>query len=496
MPKPSTERAKKSPAGVDRAFRQLLQVLPVQWKCLMVTLGTYVYGNKIRSPEQLLRVILLYCGADLSLLELSLVMRLQGVEISKQGLDKRLNRCGEFLQWLVKEVFEINELPSLPGQRRFLACDGTELSRPGPHSPRLRLHLCIELLSLSFVQMQLTGSKQGETLKRFEFRPGDVVLADRGFCRYQSVMYVALDCKADVLVRWHPAFPVYESRDAEQAMELHEKLQGQAEKSITSLSVWVKYSQKSKRKNKRELQGTLHIYKMTKDEAERSQRTLLKNYKRKNRPLNPTTAFLSQFVILFTTVHTLEISAETAMALYRCRWQIELAIKSLKSLLHIKKLRANPQSRMAEVYIWGKLLYMLLIDKKVRSCFEQDWTGLGSQQRRLTFWAPTKLLKGHVDSVLLQSHRWKPRHIAQCAEALTERRKGRPLQTLPPALLRLAPPCSLAAPPSLPCPAPEPDSKALRLLPPPPARRSKPRPSTPARPKQLLLKFPKLQCSA
>jgi hypothetical protein len=449
MPKPSTDTKKRSSASVDRAFRQLLQVLPAEWKGLMSELGAFVYGNKIRSPEELMRVILLYCGPDLALLELSLVMRLGRVEISAQALDKRLKRCAQFLEWLVKEALGMEPVASVPEGRRYLACDGTELSRRGPHSARLRLHLCIDLLSLGFVQAQLTGVGQGETLKRFKFQAGDVVLGDRAYCRYQSVLYVVHDCGADVLVRWNPSFPVYESRDAEQPMDLQEMLQGKAQRSLTSFPVFIKYSKKSSVKNKRELSGYLHIYKMTKDEAERSQRKLLRNYKRKNRTLNPKNAFLSQFVILFTTVAPLELSTEGAIALYRCRWQIELAFKNLKTLLDIKKLRAHPDSQLARLYIWGKLLYLLLIDRKVRSCFEQDWTSLGSSQRRLTLWRPIKLIKRQLDATLLQSHRWKPQHIASCSEALASApRLGRPLQTLPAKVLRLAVPSPLAPPQS------------------------------------------------
>lgn len=492
MPKPSTKSGKLSSSGADRAFRKLLQVLPPEWKLLMVELKAFVYGNKIRSSEELLRVILLYCGQDLSLMELSLVMRLDNVVISGPGLSKRVNRCADFLEWLVKEAMGWEDLPLLPGGRRFLACDGTELSRPGPHLPRLRLHLCIDLVNLSFVQAQLTSSKQGETLKQFKFQSKDVVLGDRNFCRYKSLMYVKLDCGADVLARWHPSFHVYESSIMEKSLDLSEKLKDLETGSIITVPVCAKYSKLSHEKNKRELNGHLHIYRMTEEEAKRSQRTLFKNYKRKNRSLDPKTRFLSHFVILFTTLSPLELSAEAALALYRCRWQIELAIKSLKSLLNIEKLRANPHSRLAQVYIWGKFLYMLLIDHRVRTCFEQDWTNLGSIQRRCTPWRPTKLIKRQIDSILLRSHRWKPEKIAECAEVFAQKpRKNRPLQTLPAEVLRLAklpPPSKPQFPASPQCST---ASRTLRALP-PPTRSTRPAQfvllPSPV-PQQLLLEF-------
>jgi IS4 transposase len=46
----------------------------------------------------------------------------------------------------------------------------------------------------------------------------------------------------------------------------------------------------------------------------------------------------------------------TLAALYRVRWQAELAIKRLKSLLDIDRLRAREHSALAELYLHGKLL--------------------------------------------------------------------------------------------------------------------------------------------
>ena len=38
------------------------------------------------------------------------------------------------------------------------------------------------------------------------------------------------------------------------------------------------------------------------------------------------------------------------------RWQVELAIKRLKSLLNIDQLRAKKNSALADLYLHGKLL--------------------------------------------------------------------------------------------------------------------------------------------
>ena len=48
------------------------------------------------------------------------------------------------------------------------------------------------------------------------------------------------------------------------------------------------------------------------------------------------------------------LSAQTIMGLYRCRWQVEIAIKRWKSVLDVDALRAKATSPLAEVWLHGK----------------------------------------------------------------------------------------------------------------------------------------------
>jgi hypothetical protein len=49
-----------------------------------------------------------------------------------------------------------------------------------------------------------------------------------------------------------------------------------------------------------------------------------------------------------------------------CDYNIELAIKRCKSLLDVDALRARQGSPLAELWLYGKLLYALLLDKRLR----------------------------------------------------------------------------------------------------------------------------------
>ena len=68
--------------------------------------------------------------------------------------------------------------------------------------------------------------------------------------------------------------------------------------------------------------------------------------------------------MLLTTLDAAAWPVERVMALYRLRWQIELAFKRLKSQLRLAELPAkDPQ--LARACILAKLILALLVDRLV-----------------------------------------------------------------------------------------------------------------------------------
>ena len=71
-------------------------------------------------------------------------------------------------------------------------------------------------------------------------------------------------------------------------------------------------------------------------------------------------------MFVFTTLTPDVLDTKTVMALYRTRWQIELVFKRLKSLLSLTELRAKQGSPLAEIYLYGKLLYAAMLECHLR----------------------------------------------------------------------------------------------------------------------------------
>jgi hypothetical protein len=71
-------------------------------------------------------------------------------------------------------------------------------------------------------------------------------------------------------------------------------------------------------------------------------------------------------VLVFTTLAPTGLSPQTIMALYRCRWQVDSAIKRGKSVLDVDAWRAKANSPLAGVWLQGKWLSALMLERRMR----------------------------------------------------------------------------------------------------------------------------------
>jgi IS4 transposase len=80
------------------------------------------------------------------------------------------------------------------------------------------------------------------------------------------------------------------------------------------------------------------------------------------------TAFLSHYIVLATTLSP-EISCEEVLEIYRFRWQVELVLKRLKSILDFGELpKKSEKSSLA--WLNAKLMVALLFEGFTASaCF-------------------------------------------------------------------------------------------------------------------------------
>jgi IS4 transposase len=82
---------------------------------------------------------------------------------------------------------------------------------------------------------------------------------------------------------------------------------------------------------------------------------------RMQKQLDPRSLIAAEFVVLATSLPAHVAPAEQVLAAYRLRWQIELAFKRLKSLLHIDRMPTQTEAG-GRTWLYAHLILALLTD--------------------------------------------------------------------------------------------------------------------------------------
>lgn len=347
-----------APQKLNEDWPKLLALLPQGWEAKAKELGALKFGRRFSGPESLLRTLLMYLSADCSMVET--VERARAgelVELSDVGLLKRINKSGAWLGWITEQLIQqspvgVMQCPALQG-RRILAADGSVVAEPGAITSTWRLHYTMDISTLRCCEVQVTSTKTGESLTQFSVQQGDVFIADRGFANRRGVNHV-LDAGGDILVRMNlSSLPLTDEQGSpfEQLVQLRTLQAGQT-------GEWPAVMKGSKG----DVAVRVCAYRKTDEQRTQGERTLKRTGQKKQKQLQAKTVEAAGYVVVVTTLDGLE--AQGVLALYRHRWQVELAFKRMKSLLGLSHLRKkNPEG--AKAWLQGKLLVACLIERLI-----------------------------------------------------------------------------------------------------------------------------------
>jgi hypothetical protein len=433
----TTPKNKPSPSpDPNTIFAQLLQDLPAETAVLAREFKAFTRARKIESPEQLLRVVLLFAALDYSEREVAANLTLTCPAINKfsgQAVRDRLTTCLPWLQALLPNLIKRPPLPALPLGMRLLALDASEISAPAERGT-WRLHALMDVASLQLVGLQLTDLKTGETLCNFSFEPGEVVLTDRGYSHRRGVAHL-LDSGGQVITRYNPYhIPLQDAHghSLDMAALLADCGRGETRTIEGFFSapdgklhhVWV------------------HVYRLPEQAAAEARRRCRRAGARGKYTPKERTLFLAEFVMVLTSVPPEVLSAKTVLELYRCRWQIELLFKRYKSLLDLDQARARAGSVLGQVWLHGKMLYACLIERRAEWRCGPTWTRL-DKERSGSLWRVWRLIRDELMPLITLSQCWDLRDWPAALTALAERPRKRRLQRLSPTVV-----CWLQKPPA------------------------------------------------
>lgn len=416
-------------------FQRFEQALPGNYQQQAYQQGAFARARKFASPRQLLQTLLIYCAMDFSLRACAGKFAGQQGYISDTAVLKRFRGCLPWIKSLASQVM-IPAQRLIEGGLRFVVIDGSTVQSPGATGTSYRLHLAVDLIRLRLLQVKVTDERQGESLDHYDLQEGDVALIDRGYNQPKSLV-PAIDRGVDVVLRYNPHGMNLYVRDDMAGTALRRidwsAKANELENRPGHVPVYLCHGEQR-------IEGVVHLIPLPEDKIEEARRKLRERSKKKGHTPSDSALLLAGWVLIFTTLPPEVLDTESAGQLYRVRWQVELVIKRLKSLLNIDLLRAREGSLLSEVYLHGKLLYAAVLEKLRQQRFGLTGGELDTL-RQETPWRLMRLLSAEVAVWIGYHGDPDPALATDVIRAMRERPRKRRLQSLPDKLQALVLDC-------------------------------------------------------
>lgn len=337
------------------------RLLPQGWAEAARNLGAFQRARYLKTPGDVLRLLLSHAAGEGGLRVTVAKAQLAGLpSVSQVALRDRLRTSVGWLGWIIRGLSEElrGTAPEIaPGLRPRLV-DGTTVQGPGAKGTEWRLHCGMDLKTLALDWFELTDAHGAEALERMPVAPGDVLLADRNYLRPGSVKTVA-EAGGYVLLRmrWTHSAMTSEDGTAVHALDLVRSM-GTDQAAEWPVRLITGEGQ--------HVAGRIVALKLPEPLAEKAVQRAIRRGKKKRRKPDPRSIEAAKYMMLFTTVPAEQLPAANALALYRFRWQIEVAFKRLKQLLKASRL-LHKEKEAATGWIQAKLLLALLMELLYRN---------------------------------------------------------------------------------------------------------------------------------
>ena len=322
--------------------------------------GAFTRVREIKNAETLLRLALAYGGLGMSLRETCAWAEACGIaSLSDPSLLERLCKAAPWLGDIVAAL--IAEQAKVPTGRwagyRLRALDGTSICEPGADRTTWRLHVGYDLATCQVDQLELTDGHGAENLQRLSYRPGDIVLGDRCYARPRDLRPV-IDAGADFIVRtgWNSLRLLQPNGDP---FDLFAALAAQTEQEG---EVQVRVHEGTEVPPSEPLVLRLVIRRKDPEQAQAEQKRLLKDARKRGKQPDPRSLEAAKYILLLTSLPAAAFPPADILAIYRFRWQIELAFKRFKSLAGLDMLPAK-KPELARAWIYARLIVAIIAEQ-------------------------------------------------------------------------------------------------------------------------------------
>lgn len=326
----------------------------------------------VRSAVDLLRLALAWGPGGYSLQRVAAWAGERKIAtLTEDALIQRLHNAGPFLEALTRQLLiRVGNTPCWHG-RVLRVSDGTSLSKQASKGTDWRVHGVYDLGRGGFTHLEVTDSHGGEALDRGAPVAGEIRIADRGYANAQAWQRFlqARDERTDFIVRmrWN-TIKLLDKTGA--AFDLVDWLRTRPRESEThAITAWAQSG-----KHQTPMKIRLIARRKPAQVIAAEHQRMHQQASRKQHEIDPRSLIAAEYLVLATSLPEDEFPAEEVLAAYRLRWQIEIAFKRLKSLLHIDKLRTRTEAG-TRCWLYAHLIVALLADDLSQDVLESFPSG-------------------------------------------------------------------------------------------------------------------------
>ncbi|MGH0004653.1 IS4 family transposase [Pseudovibrio ascidiaceicola] len=312
--------------------------------------------REISSGKDLLRLAFAYGPCGMSLRSTAAWASVNGLgKLSDVAVLKRLKGAKTWLEHIVSALLPDAEGQVFPNGHRLRLVDGTCISKPGSKGTDFRVHASYDPATGRFTHLKVTDVKVAEDLTHGPVEPGDIHIADRGYARARGLHHILKE-GGDFLVRTGWSKVGLNNLDGSR-FDLFAALSQVNCGAPLEHSIII-----GGRIKAHHIPARLIILRKPPEAAEQEKKRLRRNASKKGTKLKASSLIAAEYMLLLTSLPQEYFNAASLAALYRLRWQIELAFKRLKSILHMDRLPAKDPD-LAKTWLLAHLILALLIER-------------------------------------------------------------------------------------------------------------------------------------
>jgi Transposase DDE domain len=338
-------------------------------------------GGKIQSASDLLRGILVYAMCVTSFKLLGAWGVLSGVaDLADTSWRERVRKSGTWLCWVLNELMRPEKQQPCPqlkkaGYGPIELVDASHLKCVGPKGKVIRFHSVYTLLTQQLHQVVVSTTKVAESIANFCIQARAIYVHDSGY-GYRGQVAQTAEAGAYTVTSFYPGTFPLENEQGE-VFDLVKWLKKQRARAGFIKSVQAFFWEKGKKYEVRVIG-----LRRTEEQVKRALRQKKVKAKKDKRNLQNETIYLTNWVLLLTTLPARDWSAQEVLSLYRARWHIEMLFKRIKQLLDQHILRAETEET-AKVTVLAILVSWVLqqdVAREMQMVLNELYSELEKQQ--------------------------------------------------------------------------------------------------------------------